>query len=34
MVSRPVTAPDPSLFELPISDIPAVTPYPGSNSGN
>ncbi len=26
-------APDPSLFELPISDIPAVTPHPGhSNS--
>ena len=23
------TRPDPSLFELPISDIPAVTPYPG-----
>ncbi len=22
-------APDPSLFELPLSDIPAVTPYPG-----
>jgi hypothetical protein len=22
-------APDPSLFELPISDIPAVTPYAG-----
>ena len=21
--------PDPSLFELPLSDIPAVTPYPG-----
>jgi len=22
-------APDPSLFELPLSDIPAVTPHPG-----
>ena len=27
-VDRP-SAPDPSLFELPLSDIPAVTPYPG-----
>ena len=23
------SAPDPSLFELPLSDIPAVTPHPG-----
>jgi len=28
-ITQSAVAPDPSLFELPISDIPAVTPYPG-----
>ena len=29
LVASRGSGPDPSLFELPISDIPAVTPHPG-----